>query len=427
MQVIDIFSGCGGFSKGFQRAGFTIKRAIEIDDAASDTFAHNIGVEPVRRDISKLKRSDYGKADVLVGGFPCQPFSISGLQKGFQDTSGEGFNSCLTAIDSVEPSVFVLENVAGFLNLHGGEFIKIAIRELEKLGYTCQVLKLNAENFGIPQKRERVFIVGNNIGAGTIYLNQYQKPKFSVKDAIDDLIGKEYELDNHEPMKHSQRIIARFAATKPGESTREAMDRDPSLGSAKITKQCYRRLVGNQPAPTLDANFVTTTIHYSQNRNITAREGARIQSFPDNFVFHGLKTRMSWQTGLSQFEQIGNAVPPDLAYFLANEVKMMLCGKRQSKDGVANWRHALIDDLDMQYNQVMEYIQKKSLSSGRRGRRSKYQDYYTFLEEGSIGESIEIPESLKKNIKFIETAMRRRNINFSLVEKSGKTYAVKLS
>lgn len=426
MKVIDIFSGCGGFSIGFQQAGFTVERAIEIDDNACDTYADNIGLEPVRQDISELKRSDFGKADILIGGFPCQPFSLSGLQRGFQGTSGEGFNSCLTAIESSQPSVFVLENVAGFLKLHGGVFLKIALRELEKLGYECQVLKLNAENFGIPQKRERVFIIGNNIDAGAISMQQYQQPSLSVRDAIDDLVGKEYNLNNHEPMRHSQRIVARFAATKPGECTRDAMDRDPSLGTAKITKQCYRRLVANEPAPTLVANFVTTTIHYSQNRNITAREGARIQSFPDDFKFHGLKTRMSWQRGLSQFEQIGNAVPPKLAKLLGIEVKMMLDGRRKTKKNT-RLHHSLVDDLDSEYEHVMTKIRNKALTGGKRGRKSKYQYYYSYLENCNAGESIELPASLKENVKFIETAMRRRNINISIVEKSGKTYAVKLS
>lgn len=131
MNVIDIFSGCGGFSKGFQQAGFTICRAVEIDSSACNTFADNIGIEPIRRDISKLKQSDFGKADILIGGFPCQPFSLSGMQNGFQGASGGGFNSCLSAIDAVKPSIFILENVIGFLTLHKGVFIKIALRELE--------------------------------------------------------------------------------------------------------------------------------------------------------------------------------------------------------------------------------------------------------------------------------------------------------
>ncbi len=427
MNVIDIFSGCGGFSKGFQQAGFTIHRAVEIDSSASDTFSDNIGIDPICQDISDLKPSDFGKADVLIGGFPCQPFSLSGLQNGFQGDSGGGFRSCLSAIVAANPSIFVLENVIGFLTLHKGIFIKVALRELKKLGYACQVLKLNAVEYGIPQKRERVFIVGNNIESGLISLDLYKQPIVTVQEAIDDLVGLEHTKHNHEPMKHTSRIVARFAATKPGESTRDAMDRDPSLGGAKITKHCYRRLIANKPAPTLVANFVTTTIHYSQNRNITAREGARIQSFPDDFVFHGLKTRMSWQRGLSQFEQIGNAVPPKLAYCLATEVRMMFEGKRKSRILSSSNKDEIDSDLDIQYAKIKQKIHNTSNSKGRRGRKSKYQKYYNYLENCSIGDSIEIPEYLGRNPQFIEAAMFRRNIKINLYKYSGNFHALKVS
>lgn len=288
-------------------------------------------------------------------------------------------------------------------------------------------MKLNAVDYGVPQKRERAFIVGNIIEAGMISLDSYKQPKISVQEAIDDLVGFEHTVHNHEPMKHSPRIIARFAATEPGESTRDAMDRDPSLGDAKITKQCYRRLIANKPAPTLVANFVTTTIHYSQHRNITAREGARIQSFPDDFVFHGLKTRMSWQKGLSQFEQIGNSVPPKLAFCLAKEVRLMFEGKRRAKKSSKSKKDRIDNDLDVQYAKVMQKIQNTSNNKGRRGRKSKYQKYYNYLENCSIGDSIEIPEYLGRNPQFIEAAMFRRNIKITLVEDSGNFQAVKVA
>ena len=423
MLVTDLFSGCGGFSKGFFDLGFKLNQAIEIDESASDTYERNLKLNPIRKDITKLKKSDFKKTDILIGGFPCQPFSLSGNQDGFEGNSGEGFLNCLKAIEYTKPKIFIFENVTGFKNLHGGIFLKIAERELIKLGYEVDNVTLNAQDFGVPQNRKRIFIIGNNINSGIPIFSKTSKSLISVKKAIDDLVGKEGLLPNHEPMKHTQSIIERFSHTLQGESTREAMDRIPNLGNAKISKQCYRRLVENKPAPTLVANFVTTTIHYSQNRNITAREGARIQSFDDKFIFEGLKIRMSWQKGLSQFEQIGNAVPPKMALEIAKKVKKMIDGKVKKTNKI--YQMSFFDNLDEEYKNVISKIANKRKTSGKRGRKSKYAKLYLKFEKAKKGTLIKIPPDLNENIFFLETAMRRRNINFKLM-KDGKEVKAKI-
>ena len=322
-KVTDLFSGCGGFTLGFTKLGFTVNQAFEIDEMACMTYAKNFGISPICKDIADAKDSEFKKTDVLIGGFPCQPFSLSGLQEGFGGRSGEGFDQCVRAIKLTKPTLVILENVAGFKRLHGGIFHDLALREIKKLGYYVKSFELNAKDFSVPQDRTRLFIVATSNDSEIIAPLPKTKDFITVKEAINDLVkkdGKDGKYHNHEPMKHTQRIIERFSKTRPGESTRQAMDRDPSLGTAKITKQCYRRLFSDKPSPTLVANFVTTTIHYSEDRNLTAREGARIQSFPDDFILYGKNIT-------DYYRMIGNAVPPLLAKGLAKEIKVFYSNK----------------------------------------------------------------------------------------------------
>ena len=312
---IDLFAGCGGFSLGLREAGLRGVWAIELDEDATATYRTNIGDHILCGDIRKIDTKTVPHPDLLVGGFPCQPFSIAGLQHGFSGRDGDLFYQCVRFIENLSPSIFILENVPGFVRLKKGMFHEEAIRVLRSLGYFVDWKILNAADYEVPQVRERLIIMGNKLGRR----NLFPKPtnhRISAQEAIDDIRQNMDSFKNNDPMRHTERIKRRFAAVQPGETARDAMDRDPSLGNAKITKQCYRRMIPTDPAPTIVANFVTTTIHYCENRNLTAREAARLQTFPDNFEFQGLKTRMSWQTGLSQFEQIGNAVPPRIGKLL---------------------------------------------------------------------------------------------------------------
>jgi hypothetical protein len=229
-------------------------------------------------------------------------------------------------------------------------------------------------------------------------------------------------FSNNEPMRHTERITKRFEAVRPGETARHAMERNPSLGTAKITKQCYRRLIPREPAPTVVANFVTTTIHYSENRNLTAREAARLQSFPDNFVFKGRKTRMSWQKGLSQFEQIGNAVPPVLARRLGECVievlrkKTRLTSEKEVHQGILT-QCSLFDTA---HSASFEELEKKIIFNGsKRGRRSRFEHIYIKIEQLTTGTSLELPCDVPNEFYvFLKGAMHRRGITYSLFRPS---------
>ena len=365
-------------------------------------------------DIRNINTSDIPIADILVGGFPCQPFSLSGLQKGFSGKDGDLFYQCVRLIANLKPKVFLLENVPGFARLQKGKFLSKSVETLESLGYVVDYKILNAVNFGVPQERQRLFLMGNNLGRENLF-PQKTNSYITAKEAIDDIRLNMDSFDNNIPMRHTERIKKRFAAVRQGETARDAMDRDPSLGTAKITKQCYRRMYENKPAPTIVANFVTTTIHYCENRNLTAREAARIQSFPDNFIFQGRKTRMSWQKELSQFEQIGNAVPPKLITAIGKCIIKIIEGKTEESKRVKTVQTKLFEEVPL------TQINGTNNNANKRGRKSKYEQIYNEIEATVEGDKYLLPYEVDENFEtFLKGAMRRRRIKYTLTKEGNK-------
>lgn len=424
---IDLFAGCGGFSLGLNWAGFKGIWAVEVDKDAASTYRNNIGNHIVCADIREIDTASVPKADLLVGGFPCQPFSISGLQHGFEGKDGDLFYQCVRFITDLKPKVFILENVTGFTSLKKGAYLKEALNVLRSLGYIVEWKVLNSINYEIPQVRQRLFIMGKCLGRS----NYFPEPKeqiISVKNAIEDIRLNMDSFTNNDPMRHSERIQKRFAAVRPGETALDAMQRDPSLGKAKITKQCYRRLIADDPAPTIVANFVTTTIHYCENRNLTAREAARIQTFTDDFIFEGLRTRMSWQKGLSQYEQIGNAVPPKLSKELGKSVTLILEGK--TAIATENIESKTNKHLQMQLNMVDETLHcdnniERKIS--KRGRTSKYEHIYKNIELLKDGQTLEMPQELPEEFYiFLKGAMQRRKIYYTITDRILTKKAIQL-
>ena len=406
-NFIDLFAGCGGLSLGLKNAGLNPIWANEIDDFAAETYKFNLGDHIKCCDVRDVDTANLPECDVLVGGFPCQPFSLSGLQKGFSGRDGDLFYQCFRFIDNLKPKVFALENVPGFKNLQSGKFLNLAIDTLESLGYNVDYKILNAVEYGVPQTRRRLIIMGNSLGHSNCFPKGSSNP-ISAKEAIDDIRLNMENFENNEPMKHTDRIKKRFAAVRQGESARDAMDRDPSLGNAKISKQCYRRMYAHLPAPTVVANFVTTTIHYCENRNLTAREAARIQTFPDDFIFKGLRTKMSWQKGLSQYEQIGNAVPPKLAEALGSSILKILNKETPKQLSTRPKQLKLFEEKTKKVN-INKNNQKKIST---RGRKSKYESIYVKIEQLKLNEELVLDDNINSDFYvFLEGAMRRRDIN----------------
>lgn len=369
INTVDLFSGCGGMSLGFKMAGFKSIFASDIDENCEKTFTLNFKDVPfLCKDITTLTEEDIfthigdKKVDVIIGGPPCQGFSLANKRRDNNNTDPRNklFYQYLKVLNWIKPKAFVLENVKGLLSMQGGRVIKEIVRCFSDAGYNVDYKVLKASDYGVPQIRERVIVVG--IRKDLEVLPVFPEPTtanipISVDDAISDLPqiaageGRECEeylcdpkndyqrfmrknshkVYNHIAMRHTPRLVERFKAIKAGQSlldvweTHGAVKRgNPTEKSTIKFSQNNNRVFGDRPAPTIAASFQSNFIHPHLDRNFTAREGARLQSFPDDFIFCGFRTKMSWQKGLSQYQQIGNAVPPLLAYQIANTLKSIL-------------------------------------------------------------------------------------------------------
>lgn len=295
-KVLDLFAGCGGLSLGFEAVGFhTI--GYEMDSKAAETYNKNLKGHCFAQKL-ELDTQYQGDFDVVIGGPPCQPFSVGGHQKGIDDERN-GFPVFLKAIEQIQPRMFLFENVRGMLYSNKWYLDEITTK-LKKMGYRVDYQLFNAVNFGIPQNRERLFVVGHKDKF------QFPKPqlnKVTVGDAIGDLI---------ETIEDEKKILTpsmdRYVANYEKASSC-INPRDLYLHKPARTLTCR-----NIAAPTGDMQRVK--LKDGRRRRISVREAARLQSFPDWFEFSGTET--------NQYYQIGNAVPPLLAFQVANSIKHYL-------------------------------------------------------------------------------------------------------
>lgn len=361
MKVIDLFSGCGGMSAGFLQAGFDITKAVEFDPVIAKTYAANFpGVHLAIEDIKNVDESGFfnnGEADVIIGGPPCQGFSMAGarIRRGFiDDPRNYLFKHYYSVVKTVRPSVFVMENVKGMVSMQNGAILAEIIRLFEdKEAFDGEPYKIypklvDASDFGIPQKRERLLLIG--VSGKSIDLEEaWNKAKSNVvsetesffnKTCVRDAIGNlpapsadgvidnptpetDYQrylacdcsqLTNHSASKHSTRVVERMARIKPGQNFTSLSEEIKSVHSGS-----YGRLSWDEPAATITTRFDTPAggrfTHPQENRTLTHREAARIQSFRDDFVFYGDRRSIS--------RQIGNAVPPKIAYFVGTLVRVI--------------------------------------------------------------------------------------------------------
>lgn len=361
INTIDLFAGCGGFSCGFEKAGFDIVSAVEFDKIIAESYQHNHKkTKMIADDIKNVDNNNVftrGCADVIIGGPPCQGFSMAGARirkNGFiDDPRNYLFKHYFNIVKLVRPKVFIIENVKGIMTLKNGEIFKEIINiftnpeNFDGIPYKIQYKLLKAKDYGIPQARERVVIIGSLIDfdleselKSAILKIRLKEPKFfntvTVLDAISNLQqptpdGHIYNLKalndyqkslycdgltyNHTIHNHSAKIIDRISKIKIDQNYTSLGENIKSIHSGS-----YGRLNPDKIAPTITTRFDTPSggkfIHPFENRTITPREAARIQSFPDNFEFIGSKSSIC--------KQIGNAVPPKLAYILAIMIKGVL-------------------------------------------------------------------------------------------------------
>ena len=290
--VLDLFAGCGGLSLGFEAAGYeTI--GYEMVPSAAETYNHNLAghCHETRLEVG----FDYPEADIIIGGPPCQPFSVRGKQQGMNDAR-DGFPIFIDAVRRLQPKVFLFENVRNLAFSHKW-YLDLILDELRGLGYLLEYRCLNAVNYGVPQNRERIIVVGHR--------SRFQFPKVQIKkvtvgEAIGETMTEAIE-GSHFLTPSQDRYIAEYEKK-----------------SACITP---RDLYADRPARTITCrNLAGATsdmqrvkLPDGRRRRIVQREAARLQSFPDWFEFCGNEVQ--------QFTQIGNAVPPLLAYQLALCIK----------------------------------------------------------------------------------------------------------
>ena len=350
-RILDLFSGAGGFSYGMEKnPNFETIIALDFDEKAGNTFKKNMPkteviVGDITSDETKRQITDLSKekgVNMIIGGPPCQGYSMKGKKLGLKDPRNFLFREYLNLVKELNPDVFVIENVKGLLLASNGWFKDEIIRAIDELGYVVDYGVLNASDFGVPQARERAIFICSKHNKVTLPQPISQK-RTTVRDAIEDLaycesgegeFEQEYikpantayqklmrkgskKLYNHTASNHKQVAIDKLKMIPP-EKGKECLP-EKLLGNQKF-KTTWGRLTWDDVSPTIDTRFDAasngTNNHPFLNRAITPREAARIQSFDDKFVFYGDKRSIG--------RQIGNAVPPLLAKAIADRIDEML-------------------------------------------------------------------------------------------------------
>ena len=343
-NILDLFSGAGGFSLGLDKnRNMKTTVAVDFDKYATETFEKNfkdayvitgdLTNEEVKKEIIKVSKER--KVNMIVGGPPCQGFSLKGKNLGFDDPRNFLFLEYFELVKAIKPEVFVIENVKNLLNSENGYFKNQIIEKFSSLGYIINYGVLNAKNFGVPESRERAIIIGSL--TRSIDLPTGSSKLVTVRDAISDLAYLEsgegvFETDyknesesqyqkklrgkklyNHTATNHSKVALEKLAMIPP-EGDKSSLPKE--LHGKQKFATTWSRLQWDTYSPTIDTRFDTPSngrnSHPFLNRSITPREAARIQSFDDDFIFYGPKS--------SVCKQIGNAVPPLLGKAIGEAV-----------------------------------------------------------------------------------------------------------
>jgi len=393
-SVVGLFSGCGGLDLGFKQAGFDILWANDFDQDSVKTYRENIGDHVVLGDITKIPNKDIpSDFDVLLGGFPCQGFSVANIKRSMKDERNFLYLEMLRVIKNKKPKFFVAENVKGLLSMEKGAVMDMIVKDFEKIGYKVDYRLLTASDYGVPQHRQRVFIIGNRIGKQNPFpkithglkndlFNPKLEPYVSTKEAIGHLarvrtrdnpfIHKNVKIFNHVArMNVSDKFWGRKHKVNQfdicdylkkwregsGWSTKKI---DEHFGYAHTAGHWFRKDNNSGSIPNPDdwrelkkllkfddkydkqvteleektivfeqslrisnweepSDTITATgpeIHPNKKRRLSVRECAILQTFPDDFIFHGAIGSM--------YKQIGNAVAVDLAYQIAKLIKKNL-------------------------------------------------------------------------------------------------------
>ncbi len=339
-KVCSLFSGCGGMDLGFKLEGFEIIWANDNDHWACETYKRNFGDFILESDIAKVNPADIPNCDVMLGGFPCQDFStISSIwekkQPGLNTERGNLYKFFAKAVFLKKPKVFVAENVKGILTANRGEAIRTVISDFHKVGYSIKTDLYNFVDYGVPQHRKRVLIIGienkwnhSFIPPKPTHGPCRELPYFTAGEALNGVEKVPYNNEKHKIKEKTRKMLKLI----PEGKNFTAVPKDSKYYVRGYISHVYRRLDRNKPAYTIIASGGGGTLgyHFEEPRPLTNRERARLQTFPDDFVFEG---------NISQVrKQIGNAVPPEGIRPFAIAIKDILLGKsRRSQTHLVNF------------------------------------------------------------------------------------------
>lgn len=345
MNVVDLFSGCGGLSYGFVEAGCNVIIGIDNDDVALKTFELNHpNSKGLNLDLSSenfidelSKQVGNRTVDIIVGGPPCQGFSLSGTRKQ-DDPRNKLYRAMFIAIKKFNPKAILIENVPSIERLYGGKFYDLIISEFKKNGnYNFESKVLFAPDYGVPQIRRRIFFIGIRKDIGKVKFpipTNNENNYVTCEEAISDLpslktyLGDEVQNYDKQPssnyqkqMRKNSKEIFNHIATNHTDLVKNVIAQVPDggnykslpkgVGDSRNFNEAWTRYNSKKPSKTIDTGH-RNHFHYKYNRIPTVRENARLQSFPDNFIFIGNKTQ--------QYRQVGNAVPPLLSYNIAKTI-----------------------------------------------------------------------------------------------------------
>ena len=310
----DLFCGAGGMAKGFENAGFKQICGLDWFKEAGMTYRNNFNHPLIEGDIKdeEVKQNFIStvnkilkgkKLNVLSGGFPCQGFSMSG-NRIVEDPRNSLYKEMIEIIDRLNPDYVVAENVKGLRSLHNGKVEEKILKDIKNLGYDVNVTVLNSADYCVPQKRERVIFIANRINKKNYHpMPLLEEGSYkTTKEAIEDLMMTEDNKEfNHVRTKHNEDMKKRLLMVEEGKSLYDNYS------------DSWKKCPWNEASCTIKENHGGVNIHPIEPRVITVREMARLQSFPDDFIFKGSKGK--------QMVQIGNAVPPDLAKAIALSIK----------------------------------------------------------------------------------------------------------
>lgn len=361
---VSLFTGAGGLDIGFKEAGFSGLLASDIMPQAKESFVYNYPKDTyLLEDIRKLSVAEIKKhigdkkVSVIIGGPPCQGFSNMG-NKNSADPRNMLFESYVKIVAAIEPTCFLFENVKGLRTMFEGRFFKRIVKDFLSIGYNLHYALIDTSNYGVPQKRERIFIFGTKIDRRFLFpkhdSESYGRIRAyaNVGDAINDLMDKGKEVPNHIALNHSEIVTRRYALIPEGGKLPKPEELPEDI-RRKNFGNTYTRLSRNAPSSTIVPGNNAFPVHPTLNRSLTPREAARIQTFPDSYVFLGDRR--------SQCIQVGNAVPPLLSAKLAHCIDLFIDGIEY--DGIVP-DQSFYADSEIDYSGIESKAKRATLRFG---------------------------------------------------------------